>query len=110
MRQDHSHRRGGNRRGHHHHRGPNSAEQRHYQDRDRPSNDHSPKDDNHQGGRHFKKKFIRRDRDDQGQRNERGDYKHGGRRDRGKKVERDLDRELRDYWITHKGDANGEGN
>lgn len=53
-----------------------------------------------------KKKFIQRD----GQPHKRGKERRGFKNKQGaKKEERDLDRELRDYWISKKGGEKGEG-
>ena len=74
-----------NRRGNQHNRGPNKA------DRNNDQED--------------KKKFIQRDN----QGGKRGKDRRGFKNKQGKKEERDLDRELRDYWISKKGGEKGEG-
>ena len=57
--------------------------------RDGPNRRNQNDDD----GRPFKKRFIKKNNDRQGGRGRKFDHRE----------DRDLDRELRDYWITKKG-------
>ena len=58
------------------------------------------------GSRPFKKRFIKRE----GRRRTEGKEGKGGRKPHKRTEERDLDRELRDYWLTQKGGKADEGN
>lgn len=78
-----------NKRGHPNNRGGNP---RPHPNADRPNANKGKGEE----GQSFKKKFIKKNKD-----NHPG---KGGKPEKGgKKEERDLDRELRDYWITSKG-------
>ena len=58
----------------------------------------------------FKKRFIKRDRNGRGRYPQRRDGSDPRRGPKGEKRadDRDLDRELRDYWLTQKGGNKGE--
>lgn len=61
---------------------------------------------NQRNDKPFKKRFIKRDQP-ASQKDRKGKPGKGPRKDKRKPENRDLDRELRDYWVTQKG---GEAN
>lgn len=95
----------GGRRGNGHHRGGYRGNDAPVSNQDAQDNEPRDADNANEGGPRFKKKFIRRDNEEGGRFNRRGGEHRGRGGDRrGGKIEnRDLDRQLRDYWITTKG-------
>jgi hypothetical protein len=97
-------RRGKNLRGKRGGRGPQNVD-------DRQQGNATGGNDRQDAGRPFKKRFIRKNRDEAPKVEKGGkvENKRGGKREKGgKKEDRDLDRELRDYWVTHKGADKGD--